>query len=82
MISDGDASTYSDICDNVDYFLEKEECVNHFSKRLGTRLRNLKRKYVIETMTKTGRTMKKSVLGGKEKLTDTTIHNLGRYFGK
>ena len=26
--------------------------------------------------------MKKSVLGGKRKLTDTTIHNLGRYFGK
>ena len=43
MISDGDASTYTAICDNVDYLVEKEECVNHFSKRLGTRLRNLKK---------------------------------------
>ena len=33
-------------------------------------------------MTKTGRTMKKTVLGGKGKLTDTTIHNFGRYFNK
>ena len=82
MISDGDVFPYSAICDNVDYLVEKEECVNHFSKRLGTRLRNLKKEYVIETMTKTGRTMKKSVLGGRGKLTDTTIHNLGRYFNK
>ena len=43
MISDGDASTYSAICDNVDYLVEKEECVNLFSKRIGTRLRNIKK---------------------------------------
>ena len=33
-------------------------------------------------MIRTGRTMNKGVLGGKGRLTDTTIHNLGRYFGK
>ena len=81
MISDGDASTNCAICDNVDYLVEKEECVNIISKRLGARLRKLKKENVLETMTRTGRT-KKSVLGGKRKLTDTTINNLGGYFGK
>ena len=33
-------------------------------------------------MTRTVRTMKRRVLGGKGKLTDTTIDNLGRYFGE
>ena len=33
-------------------------------------------------MTRTGRTMKKIVLEGEGKLTDTTIDNLGLYFGK
>ena len=75
MISNGDASTYSAICDNVDYLVEKEECINHFSKQLGTRLRNLKNEYVTETLTKTGRTMKKGVLRGRGKLTDTTIQH-------
>ena len=37
MISNGDASTYSAICDNVGYLDAKEECDNHFSKRLGMR---------------------------------------------
>ena len=36
----------------------------------------------METMTRTGRTMKKSLLGGKGKLTDTTIDKLGGCFGK
>ena len=44
MISDGDAFTISAICDKVDYLVEKKECVNHFSKRLGTRLWNLKKR--------------------------------------
>ena len=77
IISDGDASTYSALCDNVDYLVDKEECVIYFSERLDARLRNLKKEYVIETKTRTGRKMRKNVLGGKEKLTDTTIGNLG-----
>ena len=76
MISDGDASTYSAICDNVDYLVEKKECIKYFSKQFGTRLRILKKEYVPETMTKTGITTKLSVFGGRGKLTDTTIQYL------
>ena len=82
MISEGDASIYSAICNNVDYFIVKEECVNHFSKRLGTRLQKLKNENVTETKTITGKTMKKSVLGGKRKLKVTAMDNLGCYFEK
>ena len=82
MISDGDASTYAALCENVEYPIEKEECINHVSKRMGTRLRKLKKEHVVETVSQTGRTMRKSVLGGKGKLTDATINNMSRYYGK
>ena len=82
MVSDGDSSTYLAICENVDYPVEKLECVNHVSKRLGTRLRNLKKTFLSEIKTATGRIIKRSVLGGRGKLTDAIIDELGRYFGK
>ena len=53
MLSDGDSSTYAHLCalkvygDDVE--IQKEECVNHVAKRLGTALRNL-----ANTMKKTG----------------------------
>ena len=40
---------------------------------------NWKNNHVIEIMTRTGRTMEKSALEGKCKLTSTTIDNLGQY---
>lgn len=52
FVGDGDSSAYSAICalnnGNGPYGQEfpvvKEECINHVSKRLGTRLRTLKKK--------------------------------------
>ena len=82
MISDGDTATYAALCENVDYHVEKEECINHVSKRLGTRLRKLKQEHVVEKTTKTGRTIRQSVLGGKNKLTDSAIDHMSRYYSK
>lgn len=47
----------------------KEECINHVQKRMGTRLRNLKEELKVKT-TKTGKVMKRSLVGGKHQLTD------------
>ena len=60
----------------------KEECVNHVSKRMGARLRTIKRE-AYETITiKTGKKIKKSILGGVNMLTDDVIDRLSSYYGK
>ena len=59
----------------------KQECVNHVAKRLGTRLRKLKVTEVEIKKTKTGKTMCKSFLDGKDKLTDKVIDRLTFYYG-
>ena len=45
LLSDGDARTYKHLCDlNIysdDVELQKEACINHGAKRLGTALRKL-----------------------------------------
>lgn len=89
FVGDGDSSAYSAVCaisegsgpyEGVQ--VEKEECINHVSKRLGTRLRKLKAEDVEVKETKTGKTYKRSVLGGKDKLTDNTISKLTSYYGQ
>jgi hypothetical protein len=67
-LGDGDSKSYLNVM-NVYPGLEvkKLECVGHYQKRIGTRLRNLKKK------TKS--------LGGRGKLTDATIDRLQSYFG-
>ena len=39
-VSDGDSQTYKRLCDlqpyGPDFTIEKEECVNHIAKRMGT----------------------------------------------
>ena len=82
MISNGDASTYSAIGDNVDYLVEEEECVDHFSKRLGTRIRNLKKRKCHRNNDKTKENHEEDRTGREGKLTDTSLHNLGRCFRK
>lgn len=62
--------------------VKKEECVNHVCKRMGTRLRKMKQEASVITKTKTGKTRKKSLLGGKGKVTDEIVDNLQRYYGK
>ena len=45
LLSDGDAKTFNQLTAlkpyGEDFMVEKEECVNHVSKRLGTALRNV-----------------------------------------
>lgn len=60
--------------------VQKEECINHVAKRLGTRLRKLKQEDFTIITTKSGRKMKRSVLGGAKKLTDSVIQSLQRYY--
>jgi len=56
-----DAKPYGD-----DFAVVKSECVGHVEKRMGSRLRNLK---------------KIAKLGGKGKLTDVLIKKLTKYYG-
>ena len=78
MVGDGDSKAYDTVC-NVkpygnDVIIEKEECMNHISKRLGSALRNL-----VSDMSKKGVT-----LGGKKpgSLTANKIRKLGIYFAR
>ena len=47
MLSDGDSKSFKKIVEEKvygeDIVIEKEECVNHVSKRLGAALRNVKK---------------------------------------
>ncbi|CAN8029862.1 unnamed protein product [Ixodes persulcatus] len=75
MLSDGDSRAFNNLqADKVYGFvpIEKEDCVNHVSKRMGTALRNLVQKQKGE-----GRPS----LGGKGKLTGELITKLTMYYG-
>ena len=77
MLSDGDSSTHKHLCDLELYDgtpINKEECINHVAKRLGTALRK-----VVAEEKKGGTT-----LGGRGygKLTQVTITKLTAYYGK
>lgn len=88
FVGDGDSSAYKAVCTlndgqgPYDVPVIKEECINHVSKRLGTRLRKLKKETSETITTKTGRQMKRSLLGGASQLTDDIIDKLSRYYGK
>ena len=71
MYSDGDSQTYPAIKDTYvnsndsDIEIQKKECVGHVEKRVGTRLRKLK----------------KVVKGLKSKLTEKVIERLQNFYG-
>lgn len=60
----------------------KEECVNYLQKRIGTRLRKLKGELKEEKVTKSGKVIKKSLVGGRHQLTDKQMDAYQRYYGK
>lgn len=69
-VGDGDSKTMNGLLTNPPYKdvqVEKRECIDHVQKRMGTRLRNLKK------VTKG--------LGGKDKLTNNLINDLTLYYG-
>ncbi|XP_018366586.1 PREDICTED: uncharacterized protein LOC108763445 [Trachymyrmex cornetzi] len=69
-IGDGDSKTFSGLLKSEPYdnlIVQKKECIDHVQKRMGTRLRNLKKKV--------------PGLGGKGKLTNKLIDELAIYYG-
>lgn len=84
IVSDDDSSAYVALVESDPYDgvpIKKEECVNHVGKRLGTRLRKLKKETLEEKVTKTGKPYKASTLGGRNKMTDAVINHLSNYYG-
>ncbi|KYN06618.1 hypothetical protein ALC62_02428 [Cyphomyrmex costatus] len=67
-IGDGDTKTFKALLEQ-DHDIEKKECINHVQKRMGSRLRNVKK------------TNKKIGGRGPGKLTDKLINELTVYFG-
>lgn len=69
-IGDGDAKTFKAIADSKPYgddcTVSKSEYIGHVEKRMGTRLRNVK---------------KTAKLGRRGKLTDVLIKKLTKYYG-
>jgi len=69
-IGDGDSKTFKAILDvnpyGDDFKVVKNECIGHVEKRMGTRLRNVKKEHK---------------LGGKGILTDSLIKKLTTYYG-
>ena len=76
MLSDGDSKSYGAIVALKPYgdkvSIEKEDCVNHVSKRMGTALRNLVAK---------AKAQKRSI-SGKGKLTEMKIKKIQNYYGR
>ncbi|KAH7945931.1 hypothetical protein HPB49_017094 [Dermacentor silvarum] len=76
MLCDGDSRTYNAIREAKVYGyieVEKEDCVNHVRKRMGTALRNLLQKHKGEG---------KRSLGGKGRLTAELVDRLAIYYGR
>lgn len=72
-VGDGDSKIHKALVDGIvygkDFIVEKKECVGHVQKRMGTRLRNAKKKH-------------KGIGGkGSGKLTDKVINELATYYG-
>ncbi len=76
MLSDGDSKSFTAISKEKVYgesvTIEKEECVSHVSKRMGTALNNLKSESKAQ----------KQSIGGKGKLTQEKIIRIQNYYGR
>ena len=76
MLSDGDSKAYGAVCDANVYgdriSIEKEDCINHVAKRMGTALRKL------ASVSKA----QKSTITGKGKLSNLKIKRIQNYYGK
>ena len=76
MLCDGDSKSYNYIVERKvygkDVSINKYECINHVSKRMGTALRNLKEQCKA----------KGESIGGKRKLTSDLITKIQNYYGR
>lgn len=77
-IGDGDAKTFLSVTQANIYkneAIKKLECISHVQKRMGTRLRKLKKEKGAEKLSD-GKT-----ISGKGRLTDNVINQLSSYYG-
>lgn len=76
-VGDGDTNTFKKVEESKPYNvpIHKEECVGHVQKRMGCRLRNLKKRMKGQRLAD-GRGLE-----GKGRLTDTQIDNIQRMYG-
>uniref|UniRef100_A0A1B6K2H0 Mutator-like transposase domain-containing protein n=1 Tax=Homalodisca liturata TaxID=320908 RepID=A0A1B6K2H0_9HEMI len=77
-LGDGDTNSFKTIADSKPYGeveIQKLECIGHIQKRMGSRLRKLKRDSKGVTLSDGGK------LGGKNRLTDGIIDQLQTYYG-
>lgn len=78
-LGDGDTNSYKTISDSKPYgddvTVTKLECIGHIQKRMGARLRNLKKK------SKGVKLSDGLPLGGRNRLTDGLIDELQSYYG-
>lgn len=78
-LGDGDSNGFKKVIDDKPYGDEvnvvKLECVNHVKKRMGARLRDLK-KHLGKTKLDDGK-----AIGGKNRLTNREIDKLQEYYG-
>ena len=80
LISDGDAKTHSLLNEENPYDgveIEKNDCVGHVQKRMGSRLRKKKKEGIYDV-----KKQKVIGLGGQGRLTEAVMDNLQNYYGK
>lgn len=79
FLGDGDSSAYPNVVKEQPYGPEfeiiKRECVGHVQKRMGSRLRTLKKKWG-KTKLADGKS-----IGGKGRLTNSVINDMQLYYG-
>ena len=79
FIGDGDTNSFKKVFDSkpygVDVEVQKLECVGHVQKRMGKKLRDLK-KYAKGKKLADGKS-----IGGRGRLTDTEINKIQAYYG-
>eukprot|EP00795_Rhopilema_esculentum_P000086 gene86-9701_t len=77
-IGDGDSNSYASVVADAPYDsidIRKLECVGHVQKRMGTRLRNLRKSFSGQKLSDGKR------IGGKGRLTDKVINTIQNYYG-
>ncbi|KAK8731958.1 hypothetical protein OTU49_007358, partial [Cherax quadricarinatus] len=89
IVSDGDSATYKGITELNDgagpyqgLQVTKEECINHYAKRLKNRLTSLVKLHYTEKQLRAGKKRKEYHVKGKGMLTDFMIDKLAQYFQK
>ena len=88
FVGDGDSSAYNAVISMndgqgpYDIPVVKLECINHYQKKLGTKLRKLVELEKVDFENKKGKVIKRSTFGGKNKLSVPNIDKLTSYFGR